>query len=309
MDVSVIIVNYKTAPLIVDAIRSVFEKTEGLDYEVIVVDNASGDNSRQLLETEFGKRVAYLPLPENVGFGRANNAGFAIARGRNLLCLNPDTILMNNAVKILSDYLDSHPQAGVAGANLYSQALKPAYSYHLFPVTVWTGELNTMTFGLFTKPIRSYSFNHSGHPKEIRGSISGASMMIPRKIVEQYGGFDPDFFMYCEDTEFCTRIRRKGYRLVSVPGARIMHLEGESTKDAKEHQVRFSARGRRLFYRKAYGNGYLQMADIAWLAGMHFRSLVFALTGKRTRLNNNRRAIKIFREVKAQDTPTNVQQP
>ena len=120
MDVSVIIVNYKTSQLLVQAIDSILDKTEDIVYEIIVVDNHSQDDSERVVHERYGNRVTYLPLAENVGFGRANNEGLRIARGRNILFLNPDTILVNNAVRILSDYLDSHPDTGAVGGNLYT---------------------------------------------------------------------------------------------------------------------------------------------------------------------------------------------
>lgn len=94
MDVSVIIVNYKTSQLLVQAIDSILGKTEDIVYEIIVVDNHSQDDSERVVHERYGNRVTYLPLAENVGFGRANNEGLRIARGRNVLFLNPDTILV-----------------------------------------------------------------------------------------------------------------------------------------------------------------------------------------------------------------------
>ena len=105
MDVSIIIINYNTISFLIDAVDSIFAKTEGIEYEIIVVDNNSNDNSKTIIMEKYGKKVIYLSLPENIGFGRANNEGAKIAKGRNLFFLNPDTLLLNNATKILSDYL------------------------------------------------------------------------------------------------------------------------------------------------------------------------------------------------------------
>lgn len=133
MDVSIIYVNYRTSGLIADSLRSVRALTQGVSYEVIVVDN----NTEKSLPAEFGGLfpdidIKYVMLDENVGFGRANNEGFKIAEGRNLFCLNPDTILLNNAIKILSDYLDAHPDTGIVGAICWTPAcLRP------FPIVVF----------------------------------------------------------------------------------------------------------------------------------------------------------------------------
>ena len=101
MDVSIIIVNYKTLSLIVNCIRSIIEKTDGISYEIIVVDNNSNDDFSKCLKDKFGNLVKCVPLQENIGFGRANNEGLKIATGRNIFYLNPDTLLINNAIKIL----------------------------------------------------------------------------------------------------------------------------------------------------------------------------------------------------------------
>ncbi|MDE7402043.1 MAG: glycosyltransferase, partial [Muribaculaceae bacterium] len=119
MDVSIIIVNYNTSKLVNDAIDSVIRHTAGIDYEIIVVDNATEDLSQTLKEYSNPK-IRTIQLSENVGFGQANNAALEIASGRNILFLNPDTKILNNAVTILSDYLDNHPECGVCVGILYN---------------------------------------------------------------------------------------------------------------------------------------------------------------------------------------------
>lgn len=104
IDVSIILVNYNTTELLVNAIQSVYDKSRGFTYEIIVVDNNSQSSPEQALKDCFLGRVIYIPLAENVGFGRANNEGIKIANGRNLFLLNTDTYLVNNAIYILKCY-------------------------------------------------------------------------------------------------------------------------------------------------------------------------------------------------------------
>ena len=125
MDVSIIIVNYNTIKVLLTAIASIVEKCNGFSYEIIIVDNNSSDSSQSTLNERYSDRVKLLYLPENIGFGRANNEGIKIAIGRYVLFLNPDIILIENSIKILSDYLDSHPSVGIVGGNLYTPDLKP----------------------------------------------------------------------------------------------------------------------------------------------------------------------------------------
>ena len=136
IDVSIIIVNYSTEDLIIQCVESVFMKVQGVNYEIIVVDNASPNNTFNHLETLYkgNDYVKCVRLKENVGFGRANNAGYKESNGRNIFCLNPDTVLINNAVKILSDYLDSHDNVGLCGGNLFHKDGKFCTSYNMtFP--------------------------------------------------------------------------------------------------------------------------------------------------------------------------------
>ena len=123
MDVSIIIINYNTLDMTRACIDSIFEKTSSLDFEVILVDNNSKDNSKDFFEKD--KRIIYVYNNDNLGFGVANNVGLKFAKGRNILFLNSDTLLVNNAIKILSDYLDGNSDVGACGGNLYNKDMTP----------------------------------------------------------------------------------------------------------------------------------------------------------------------------------------
>lgn len=250
--VSVIIVNYHTLGQIADCIASVREKTSGVEYEIIVVDNASEPDFSATCLRMFGPDVRAIALPENVGFGRANNAGFAAARGDILFCLNPDTLLHNNAIKILADYLASHPRVGACGGNLVHADGGRAVSFRrILPGLFWeiSERLNLnperIVYG------RDIRFNRSGRPKQV-GYISGADLMLRREVVEQTGGFAPEFFMYFEETDLCARIRRLGWKIMSVPEARICHLEGESFKSsaAEQRKLQMYRKSKELYMRR-----------------------------------------------------------
>lgn len=253
MDVSVIYVNYHTSGLIADSMRSLLHHTSGVSYEVIVVDNGSQPDLPEILAQAVPEQpVRCVMLKENRGFGVANNEGFCIATGRNLFCLNPDTLLLNNAVKILSDRLDTHPGTGAVGGNLYDAEMRPALSYRrIFPGIRW--EINDLLH-LWPEKLRygaSARFNAGDTPLDV-AYISGADLMMPRHVVELTGGFSPDFFMYFEETDLCRRIRRAGYRITSVPQARIQHLEGASFAQEGVNRARISRaeKGRITYLRR-----------------------------------------------------------
>ena len=254
MDVSVIIVNYHTSDMVTECLRSLYAQCRGVELEVIVVDNASEPELQRKFDELFpDHEVKCLQLDENVGFGRANNAGAHIASGRNLFFLNPDTILVNDAVSILSDYLDSHADTGAAGGNLYDENMEPMLSFRRrFPGIRW--ELNEL---LHNWPDRlkfgdNRRFNHTGAPMQV-AYITGADLMIPASLFHKAGGFSPEFFMYYEETDLCLRISQAGYRIMSLPDARIQHLEGGSFSPdsaALSARRRRAEHGRDTYYRR-----------------------------------------------------------
>jgi GT2 family glycosyltransferase len=277
LDVSVIIVNYNTISLLVDAIDSVFDKTEGVEYEIIVVDNASSDNSKNILADKYGNKVIYLALPENIGFGRANNEAAKIAKGRNLFFLNPDTILLNNAVKILSDYLDNNPRVGCCGGNLYDADGKPTNSFCRFFVPSVFEEINHLFFLIPEKILyrNNLIFNNTDKSLEV-GYITGADLMIRKNLFDILNGFDPDFFMYYEETELEYRVKKMNFIIINVPSARIIHMEGKSNSDNYE-KLRKLFLSRMIFLYKVYDPISIVIINILFHFRIISRLLIFTI--------------------------------
>jgi GT2 family glycosyltransferase len=276
MDVSVIIVNYNTIKYLVNTIDSLFEKTTDIEFEILVVDNNSSDNSKCILYEKYGDKITYLALPDNVGFGWANNTAAEIAKGRNLFLLNPDTILMNNAVKILSDYLDCHGQVAVCGGNLFDEEYKPIHSFRrtLSPIF---DELNKLFLGFPEKIIyrNETMFNHTQKPIEV-AYITGADMMIQKEIFDRLGGFDRDFFMYYEESELSYRIHKLNYKIVSIPDAHIIHLERKSFSSNLNRAEKFLA-GRRMFLSKTKNSITKIIADGIFFINASLRVMIFSI--------------------------------
>ena len=238
-----------------ECIDSVFEKTTGLDFEVILVDNASTDESKSYFSQD--KRIKYIYSGNNLGFGKANNLGVTHATGRYLLFLNSDTVLINNAIKILSDYMDSDEKCGICGGNLFDKDGLPTHSYyrsfHSFCRDVFKSFfclIDSVRYG------KNKFHNNTNAPLQV-SYISGADLMIRRDIVEAMGAFDPAFFMYYEDSELCYRVMKGGYEVVSVPNAKIQHLCGKSDKNgianiwrAESRDTYYRLTGRSVAYRR-----------------------------------------------------------
>lgn len=226
MDVSIIIINYNTLNVTNNCIQSVLSKTKLIDYEIILVDNASTDGSKEFFENRSD--IKYIYSDTNLGFGKANNLGVQHSRGRNLLFLNSDTILLNNAVKILSDCLDSHQEIGVVGGNLYNVKGDPTISYErTFPSIVQS--INRYLLNIPFRIIYKKNLYHNFTNRNLTVAyISGADLMIRKSLFDEFGGFSPKYFMYYEETDLCFRINKKGYLIYSCPKAKIIHLEGAS---------------------------------------------------------------------------------
>lgn len=248
MDVSIVIVNYNTLLLVKNCIDSIIAKTACVNYEIIVVDNASTDNSKEYFSNDT--RIKYIYNEKNLGFGLANNVGIKIAKGRNIFFLNPDTLLLNNAIKILSDFLDKHPKVGCCGGNLYNADLEPIHSYSMMlPSYLW--ELNLLFASKIEKILwgKNAQFNHTLKNRKV-GYICGADMMLRRSVLDQVGCFSDSFFLYYEDTELSYRIKQAGYEIISVPKAEIQHLVGKSMggKEFNPLRVKFVESGLSSFY-------------------------------------------------------------
>ena len=228
VDVSVIVVNYNTLELTKNTINSVIEKTRDLNYEIILVDNASTDGSVEFFEREYTDKVIFIKNSENLGFGRANNKGIEISKGKYVFLLNSDTLLINNAIKILFNFMENNENCGVCGGNLFDINLKPTHSFSKRLPSL-KDELNFIR--KFNKKYfnQKDEFNYRDIPVEV-GYITGADMMIRKEILGKIGNFDKDFFMYYEETELTYRIKRSGYEIISIPQAKIVHLEGKSLK-------------------------------------------------------------------------------
>lgn len=221
MDVSIIIVNYNTKQLLADCLTTVFEKTKDVAYEVIVVDNASIDDSEEYIKERYPS-VKWINSGENLGFGRANNLGAKYATGKYLFLLNSDTLLLNNAIRIFFDYAESHQYEGIGtlGSWLLDKDGKPNNSFGFFPCA--KNEICYL-LGKYRQPTKE----DIATEKEV-DYITGADLFIEKRIFEELNGFDKNIFMYYEETDLQYRIAQRGLLRKIIPGPRIIHLEGGS---------------------------------------------------------------------------------
>lgn len=252
MDVSVIIINYNTLELTKNTIDSVIAKTKNIDYEIILVDNDSQDGSKEFFsKKEYKNKIKFIKNDNNLGFGKANNLGIDVAAGKYIFLLNSDTLLVNNAIKILYDFMEKNDNVGISGGNLYNIENEPTHSYGEIPRFYYEilSPIKSLLFKVTNKG-RS-DFNYSEAPKQV-GYITGADMFIRKEALNRAGYFNPDFFMYFEETELTVRIKKLGYIACSVPRAQIIHLEGQSF-EFKENRYKMFIKSKYQFYEKVYG--------------------------------------------------------
>jgi len=236
MDISIIIVNYNTEDLLKNCLNKVFEKTSGLDFEVIVVDNASSDNSCQMVKEIF-PHTHLIESNENLGFGCGNNLGIKVAKGKYVFLLNSDCELKNNSIKILFDFMENNPNCGASGGNLYDK--NDNYNAALglqYPLSEWITTHSILKFIYYKKykELRYYQQNFNRTKSCEVGFITGADLMIKKTILDEVGSFNPQFFMYFEETELQWRIKKAGYKIFFVPESEIYHLEGGSPTPKKK---------------------------------------------------------------------------
>jgi GT2 family glycosyltransferase len=263
MDVSIIIVNYNTQDLTLQCLRSVYEKTTGLLFEVIVVDNASSDDSVKQIGLEF-PQAKLIKSTENLGFGRANNLGYEHSTGDYIFLLNSDTILINNAIEILWQFLNEHVDFAIVGGQLFEKdGLRTTHSYsYVFPSLLM--ELDILLRGRITRRIENKKLKFIAMDGFVTVAyITGADMMLRRCDIQQYRFFNPRFFLYFEETELSYRYHRNGRISVFLPTAKIIHLAGGSFSLEKARS-KFYVEGRRNYYKITHSILYHKMANFIW---------------------------------------------
>lgn len=254
-DLSVIIVNYNVKALLEQTLLSALKAVQHLKVEFIVVDNQSADGSCEMVREKF-PQVKLIENKENLGFSKANNQGIRLAGGRNILLLNPDTVVGEDTFVKTVVFLDTHPEAGALGVRMIDGRGKflpeskrglptPAVAFYkmtglakLFP--------KSRTFGVYHL---SYLSEFETHEADI---LSGAFMMIKKEVLDKVGLLDETFFMYGEDIDLSYRIVKASYKNYYFADTTIIHYKGESTKKHSVNYVKIFYKAMAIFAQKHY---------------------------------------------------------
>ena len=236
MKLSIIIVSFNTKKLILDCLESIFATTGDLNLEVIVVDNDSVDDSPVAIKDNF-PQVKLITNTTNTGFAKANNQGIKVSSGDYIMLLNSDTIVKPNALEILIDYLDSHPQVGIAAPQLLNPdgSIQPNGGYlpRLSNIIAWMLFIDDLPF---IRPwFWSYQLRYlpGFRRTHAMGWLQGAALVLRRHTLEEIGLLDENIFMYAEDVEICYRAQKSNWQVVLFPPAQVIHAGFQSGSSEK----------------------------------------------------------------------------
>lgn len=255
MDLSVCIVSYNCRDLLRACLLSIELEAVGLEHEVIVADNASGDGTVEMIAREF-PRVACLANEENLGFAAATNQAAAHARGEVLLMLNPDTEVQPGAPERLVSFLRSHPWAGAAGPRIVGPGGELQPTCHLFPTVGLTLIAQLGLHRLFpgSRLLGGYDMTWWDHARPRRVDwVSGACLAVSRAAWERVGPLDEGYFMYSEEVDWCYRLSQAGLECWYLPDATVIHHEAASWGRARPERILASHRANFRFFGKHYG--------------------------------------------------------
>jgi len=266
MDISIIIVSWNVRELLRQCLRTVDSGQwivnsslptthHPQSTEIIVVDNASSDGTVEMLRAEFPD-VRVIVNDENVGFTRANNQALAVAQGRYLFLLNPDTELRANALQTLFDYAEAYPRVGMIGPQLFYGDGTRQSSRRRFPTLATAFLESTILQQWFPRHrilTRYYMLDTRDDVTQEVDWINGSAMFTRRGVYEQIGGLDEEFFMYSEELDWCYRIKQAGWKIVYLPTAQITHYEGKSSEQAMAQRDIYFNTSKVRYFRKYRG--------------------------------------------------------
>lgn len=259
MDLSILILNYNTADLTLQCLRSVYESKGRYSFEVIVIDNASTDDSVERIRAEF-PQAKLICNSVNAGFAAGNNLGIAQAEGKYILLLNSDTVVKEDTFAVMLDFMEANPHVGASGCKVVlpdgslDKACKRGFPtpsaafYYAFGISK-----------LFPNNPRfnQYHMSHLDPDEQYPiDCLVGAFMLVRRAVIDEVGGLDESFFMYGEDIDWCYRIKQAGWEIYYYPKTEIIHYKGGSSRNKPFKIIYEFHRAMFLFHRKHYRSKY-----------------------------------------------------
>lgn len=296
IDLSIVIVSWNTKDILDQCLKSVFDETNGISYEIIVIDNASKDGSCEMVKEKYPD-VILIENQDNVGFAAANNIGFTHCKGSYVLLLNSDTIVLNGALQKTLQYADQHPEFGVVSCKILNEDLTLQPNCSMYPSL-----LNSLFFvtGLYSLFPKSKLFGRAAmtwwnynDEREVQ-VLKGCFMLVRKEALEQTGPMDERFFMYSEEVDWCYRFSKAGWKLGFYPDTSIVHLGGVSAAKLGGQRALVKDKSTRRYMKKhwskpAYAMGltFMFMFYLSRLPGALLLSFISNNEKYRKRLENH----------------------
>ncbi len=260
-DISIVIVSWNVEELLLNFIKSIFNNTKDIDFEIIVVDNASKDWTVDKIKWEFAREIKngnlkILAQQENLGFAKANNLGWKAAKGKYIWFLNPDMKFIDDSIGKMINYIKQDQNIGALGSTLLypDKSIQPTVKN--FPkISDQILILLKLHHFIKTKSLKKYlakNFDYT-QTQEV-DQLMGACILTRKNILEKINGWDEDYWLWWEDVDICKRIKKQGYKIVYSPISQIIHYEGKSFEQVPslDKQKRFN-KGMRIYFKKHHG--------------------------------------------------------
>jgi GT2 family glycosyltransferase len=281
-ELSIIVVSFNTRAITLACLRSVYEQTRKNMFELLVVDNASEDGSADAIAREFPE-ARLISMDENIGFARANNLAAKDARGRRLLLLNSDTVVLDRAIEKLVDFADEHPAEHIYGGRTLfeDRSLNPSSCWARS--TPWSEFCHAI--GLTAAYRGSRLFNREAFGRWRRDwvrhvdIVSGCFFLIDRELWERLDGFAPEFFMYGEEADLCLRAHQLGARPIVCPAAEIIHYGGKSERTQAGKLVKL-LKSRRLLIERHWSPSWVGFGRLMQRLGVRQRLLMYKVAAR-----------------------------
>jgi len=287
---SIIVVNYNTKELLRECLYSIIKDVKGISCETIVVDNSSNDGSAEMVEKYFPD-VKLIANDSNLGFAKANNQGIKVSKGNYILLLNSDTVILPNSLEKLLNFIENHPRVGVVSPALLNPDLTPQPFIHELP-NLWRTFLHFFNFkrlavspqkrhflAKLLKPIADKNINAylacyrtRLEPKSVE-MVNGTCFLIRKQVIDQVGLLDEEIFLYCEDADWCKRIKEAGWDIYFLPNIKIIHYGGESIKKAFGLVSLARYKGTLYYYKKHKNKISVLTLRIIAISGLSFKLL------------------------------------
>ena len=269
IEISVVIVGWNAKHYLELCLDSLAKAPPRRSMEVLVVDNASTDDSVEMIETKF-PWVQLIKSPENLGFSKGNNLAIRQAKGRYIALVNPDVIVLPGCLDALSDFLDQHPNVGNVGPSVLNPDMTQQSTCRRFP-TLWNNFCSAIALATTFTKSRIFAGEHMWffpHDRTLAVDVLvGCFSMIRRETFDVVGLLDENLFMYGDDVDWCRRARNAGWEVVFYPGARAIHDRGKTTAP---YPVRFAlAQQRSVLYYWSKHHGFWKTLGIRCIMVIH----------------------------------------